>query len=77
MKLAQGLLLAGFVVCALVTIAGQVRFGMIAGQNESGRMGQAENDPRALAWRKRSRIGAVGAVLCLAGAMLLGALSMQ
>ncbi|MDY3618208.1 hypothetical protein [Agathobaculum sp.] len=65
-RTAQGLLLAGFLLCAAFTALQQVQYGMICGRSE-----QRQDDPKAKACRKRAAVSAIlGAALLVANIVI-------
>lgn len=73
MQTVQRVLLLAFAVLAALTIFQQMRYGMICGRVEGTEDKQA--DPKAKACRRRAVLCAVGAAVCLAVNIVIGALN--
>lgn len=71
MQTLQRVLLLAFAVLAALTVFQQMRYGMICGRAEGE---DKQEDPKAKACRQRAVLCAVGAAVCLAVNIALGAL---
>lgn len=71
MQTLQRVLLLAFAVLAALTVFQQMRYGMICGRVEGE---DKQQDPKAKACRQRAVLCAVGAAVCLAVNIALGAL---
>lgn len=72
MQTVQRALLLAFAVLAALTVLQQLRYGMICGRAEGA---DKQDDPKARACRRSAALCAVGAAVCLAVNIALGALS--
>lgn len=72
MEWLQRILLVGFVLCAGLTAWQQVRYGMICGRSEQN---DPQQDPEAGACRRQAFVYAIGAAVCLALCILVGAIN--
>ncbi len=72
MRIIQYALLIMFAVSAIATVFFQMRYGMICGRSLYE---QKQDDPKALACRKKAGFFAVLAMICIVLCIIFGAIS--